>query len=233
MLATDGTWREADDARHDEWRALVGPALWASVALLLAIAIFLCARRLDGAFSESLAPIPLVVTAGGLLAWAVALRLRLRDRRALWLGAVTLVLFAVGCSAPGGRAVDWVVWLAVLGAYVLLPGRRGSPAIGPDNLATVVQQLSRSRTADGCETIRGSLVAEFAARERAAVLHVAFCPSFERLPTVESEIAEGPACEVKLAQILHQGARFEARLARASTRPQRVTIEFVATDRRA
>jgi hypothetical protein len=231
LLATDGTWREADDARHDEWRALVGPALWASVGLLLAIGLFLSARRLSGALSESLAPIPLVVTAGGLLAWAVALRLRLRDRRVDWLLAVVLLLFAVGCSAPGGRVVDWVVWLAVLGAFVLMPARRSSPAMGPDSLATLVQRLSRSRTADGCETIRGSLVAEFAAGERTAVLHVAFCPPFERLPTVESEIAEGPACELKLAQILHQGCRFEARLARASTRPERVTIEFVATER--
>ena len=51
----------------------------------------------------------------------------------------------------------------------------------------------------------------------------------ERLPTVEAERTSGPACEVKIAQILHQGARLEVRLSRASTSARTATIELVAS----
>jgi hypothetical protein len=233
VLATDGAWHEADDAGQNEWRAAIAPALMASVVLVLAVAMFLVARRLSGAFAESLAPVPLIITAIGLLAWATAVRLRLGDRRVDWLLAMVLALFAFACSFPGNRAVDWVVWVTTFAAFALVPARRSSPAIGSesDKVAAVLQQLTRSRTAAGCETIRGTLVAEFAAGERTAILHIAFCPPFEQLPTVEAEVAKGPACDVKLAQILHQGARLEARLARASTSAERATIEFSASDR--
>jgi hypothetical protein len=230
MLATDGTWREAEDVA-DDWRGAVAPALVASLVLALAVGAFLFARRVTGALDTPLAPAPLILTAGGLLAWSAAIRWRLRDRRADWLSALVLALFAVACSFPGNRVIDSLVWVTVFAAYGLIPARRSSPAIGsvssPDQL---IQQLTRSRTADGCETVRGTLLAEFAPGERVVVLHVAFCPPFDRLPTVEAEVANGPACDVKVAQVLHQGARLEARLSRASSTAQRVTIEILATD---
>ena len=230
MLATDGTWREAEDAVND-WRAVVAPALNASLALALAVAVFLFVRRLSGALETPLAPAPLILTASGLLAWSAAIRLRLRDRRADWLSALVLALFAVACSFPGNRWIDWVVWLTALVAYGLIPARRSSPAIGNSRtVEQLLQHLTRSRTADGCETVRGTLLAEFAPGERTAVLHVAFCPPLERLPSVEADAVNGPACDVKLAQVLHQGARLEARLSRASSTAQRVTIEILATD---
>jgi hypothetical protein len=231
MLATDGTWREADDAVDDWRRAVVAPALVASLVLALAVAAFLFLRRVSGALDTPLAPAPLVLTASAVLAWSAAIRLRLRDRRIDALAAVVLALFAIACSFPGSRAIDWVVWLAAFAAYGLVPARRSSPAVESASTANqVVQQLTRSRAADGCEAIHGSLVAEFAAGERTVVLHVAFCPPFERLPTIEAEAVDGPACDVKAAQILHQGARLEARLSRASTAAELVTIEFAATD---
>jgi hypothetical protein len=229
VLATEGTWREAEDAAG-EWRAVIAPALVASVGLLLVIVVFLCVRRLCGALAEPLAPIPLFITATGLLAWAAAVRLELRDRRIDWLAAIVLALFAFACSFPGIRAVDWLVWLIVFAAYGLIPARRSSPPKGSDTVTVqLLQELSRSRCSDGAETIRGRLVAEFAAGERLAILHVAFCPPFEQLPSMECEVGLGPACEVKVAQVLHQGARIEARLARASSTPERIEIEFVAS----
>jgi hypothetical protein len=231
VLTTDGTWREVDNA-GDEWRGAVVPALAASVVLVLAIAVFLLARRVSGALEVSLAPVPLIITAAALVAWASAIRLRLGDRRVTWLSAVVLALFAIACSFPGHRAIDWLVWLTAFAAYGLIPARRSSPAIGADsNSDQLLQQLTRSRAADGCEAVHGRLIAEFAPGERTAVLHVAFCPPFERPPSVEAEVVDGPGCDVKLAQVLHQGARLEARLSRASSAAQRVTIEILATDR--
>ena len=67
--------------------------------------------------------------------------------------------------------------------------------------------------------------------ERLAVLYVAFCPPLERVPSVSCEIAAGPLCDVKVAQIFHQGARIEARLLRASTDAAQVKISFLASER--
>jgi hypothetical protein len=231
LLATDGTWREVENA-VDDWRAAIAPALVASLALALAVAVFLFVRRVSGAFDTPLAPLPLLLTTGGLVAWSAAVRLRLRDHRVDWLSAVVLALFAVACSFPGSRWIDWGVWLAAIVAYGLIPARRSSPASESiTNSDELLQQLTRSRTADGCEAIHGTLVAEFAPGERIVVLHAAFCPPFERLPTVEAEAADGPACEVKVAQVLHQGTRLEARLSHASTAAERVNIDFAATNR--
>jgi len=230
MFATDGTWRDVDDA-GDDWRTVIAPALVTSLALALAVTVFLFVRRLSGALDTPLAPVPLVLTAGGLLAWSAAIRLRLRDRRADWLAAIVLALFAVACSFPGNRVIDWLVWLTALVAFGLIPARRSSPAgESVSDSDELLQQLTRSRTADGSETIHGTLLAEFAPGERIVVLHVAICPPFERLPSVDAEAADGPECDVKVAQVLHQGARIEARLSRVNTAAARVTINFVATD---
>jgi hypothetical protein len=186
---------------------------------------------MSGALESQLAPVPLALTAAALLAWACAVRLRLCDRRVDWLLSAVLALFAVACSFPGSRSIDWLVWLAVFAAYGLVPARPSLPAIGSDKRAEqVLQQLTRSRTSDGGDAIHGTLLAEFAPGERTTILHVAFCPPFEQLPSVKAEVVDGPACEVKVAQILHQGTRLEARLSRASTAAERVTIKILATD---
>ena len=185
---------------------------------------------MSGALDTPLAPLPLVLTAGGLLAWTAAIRLRLGDRRIDWLAATALALFAIACSFPGDRSIDWLAWLTVFAVYGLVPARRSSPAIGSDKRSEqVLQQLTRSRIADGSEAIHGTLLAEFAPGERTTILHVAFCPPFEQLPSVEVEVDHGPGCDVKLAQVLHQGARLEVRLTRASTAAQQVTLEILAT----
>jgi hypothetical protein len=231
MLATDGTWRDAE-AAGGVWHAAVAPALRASVLLLFVVAVFLTARRVSGALDAPLAPLPLALTAGGLVAWAAAVRLRLRDRRTDTLAAAVLLLFAVACSFPGHRAIDWIVWLASLAVFGLLPTRRCSQAIDLGTRAEqVLQRLTRSRTAHG-DVIHGLLVAELAPGERVATLHVAFCPPFEQLPRVEATAADNPECDVKVAQTLHQGARLEVRLAHISDAARAVTVEILATEHR-
>jgi hypothetical protein len=230
MLATDGTWRDVNDA--DNWRGAVVPAIVASLVLALVVAVFLVARRMSGALETPLAALPLILTAASLLGWAIAARLQLHDRRVDWLLAGVLALFAIGCSFPGERLIDWLVWMTAFAAYGLIPARRNPLAGEADKREEqVLQQLTRSRTTDGCETIRGTLIAEFAAGERSAIIHTAFCPPFERLPSVKCEAVGGPGCEVKVSQILHQGVRLEVRLSRASTAAQRVTLEILAADR--
>jgi hypothetical protein len=167
-----------------------------------------------------------------------------------WLPQLTLLLVAVACSYPGRRIVDWLVWLPAIVAISVGPqliirwrrhdaaptahGSSASPtinAIAPiDESGTLLQQLSRSRDADGREMVQGTMTAEFAPGERTAVLYVAFCPPFESLPQVEAEIADGPDASVKVAQVLHNGARFEVRLAQPTAEAATVSLEIVAHD---
>jgi hypothetical protein len=229
MFATEGTWREAERP-VESGRAFVDLALVASLAMMLAIGAFLMVRRATGAFESPLPAVPLIVTATGLLAWATAVRVHWRNHVSGWLLAAVLVLFAIGCSYPGVRTIDWLVWLPMCLALGLIPARRSSPAIDSDRATgQMLQEFTRARSADGVETIRGTLVAEFLPGDRLAILHIAFCPPFERLPTVRAARTAGPTCDVKIAQILHQGARLEVRLARASTTARRATIEFSAS----
>jgi hypothetical protein len=93
-----------------------------------------------------------------------------------------------------------------------------------------LQQITRYRAADGTHAIRGTLLAEFAAGERTATLHVAFCPPFERLPTVEAEALNGCFADVKVAQLLHNGIQIDVRLPEAADEHTTVTVELMACE---
>jgi hypothetical protein len=223
----------------------------ASVAFALAVASFLLLRRLAGALTEPLPPAALIATAGVALAWAWGVRIASTRWAAdesgrfvsVWAPAIVLLVLAVACSYPGGRIIDWIVWLPAMVANWLLPrshfhpARHSSPAIarsfpepslhGDEH---VVQQLSRIRTADGHDVIRGTLLAEFEPDERTVTLYAAFCPPFERLPHVEATTPDAAAAAVKVAQVLHNGVRLEVRLAKPTNQQRGVTVELHATE---
>jgi hypothetical protein len=93
-----------------------------------------------------------------------------------------------------------------------------------------LQRITRYRAADGTQAIHGTLLAEFTAGERTATLHVAFCPPFERLPTVEVETVDDSAADVKVAQLLHNGVQIDVRLPEPADENTSVTIELLAAD---
>lgn len=230
MLATEGKWQTREHAA--DWRRTVAPALAASLGLVILLAILLVARRLSGALAAPLPFAPLFLTAAALAAWAYVIRSWLDDWRPSAVAAVAIVMFAIGCSASSGRLVDWLAWSVALAAPFLAPTWSRRPSGSSRNPpAVTLQQLTRTRTADGVETVRGTLVAEFAPAERLAVLYVAFCPPLEQVPKVDCEVVAGPLCEVKVAQIFHQGTRIEASLLRASTTAVHVKISIVASER--
>jgi hypothetical protein len=94
----------------------------------------------------------------------------------------------------------------------------------------VLQNLTRVRTAEGHEAIRGTLLAEFQPGERQTTLHIAFCPPFERLPEVEANVADDSDADVKLTQVFHHGAQFELRLPEPVSEYANVEIELFAID---
>lgn len=232
----------------------------ASSPFVLAVALFLAARRVVGALSDPLPPLPLLAMAALLLGWVGAVRAALRGRASrpanllaspdkLLVGAswVSLLLVAFGCSYPGNRAVDWLVWLPTIalawfGSQISARVRHklnvrslfhhisGKPVASISPTDRIVQRLTRYRTADGRDMLHAELQAEFDRGERNSTLYVAFCPPFERLPQVNADISDDVLADVKMTQVLHNGAQLDVRLSSPGTERTTVNIELVASE---
>jgi hypothetical protein len=248
MRATDGTMRIA--AIQSEPSVLRVRFVSALTCAVLAIAAFFLTRRAIGALEAPLAVVPMLVTALLVAVWAILVR-ELSQRNAIVTALAILgtLMFAVACSYPGTRIIDWLVWPLVMFSTVLLPPL--SPQVDGDLEAVenvpvkimtdageeveadselVLQRVTRCRTADGQETISGQLLAEFAPGERQSTVYVGFCPPFERLPEIEVNLADDFDATVKPTQIRHNGAQFEVRLAEPAEECFRVLLEFAASD---
>ncbi len=92
----------------------------------------------------------------------------------------------------------------------------------------VVQRLTRSRAADGSETVAGRLRVPLAAGQRTGSVHVAFCPPLAAVPKISVEQLDGPESRIKTAQLLPYGVRFDLKLADAAEEPAFVLLRFTA-----
>lgn len=257
MPATDGTWRTTR-TRFAAHRPHVALLVVVSESVALALGLFLVVRRATGALASPLPTLPLVATAMILILWTLLFQLAWRASQVtttgepgtttfavvapdalftLWLPLLTTFCFAGTCSYPGDRLVDWLVWPAAItvlvwSSRVLSPARRSSPARARCAAAAdlMLQQITRYRTAEGNEAVRGTVVAEFAVGQRDATLFVAFCPPFERLPDVEAHLDDNSQATVKVAQRLHHGTQLEVRLAEQADEPLTVTVQFIAAE---
>jgi hypothetical protein len=95
--------------------------------------------------------------------------------------------------------------------------------------SNLTQQLNYRRSA-GSLSIDGWARADFAAGQRAATLHTAFCPAFSRAPQVESEPLDGPDCEIHPTLTLPWGVRWEVKLNRTAKEPTSVVLGFFAAE---
>ena len=91
---------------------------------------------------------------------------------------------------------------------------------------SVFQQVTRSRDGD-LERIAAHLRVEFAAGQRLAVAHVAFCPPLATIPDVAVEVTDGPDAAVNLTLIQPFGLRLEVRLEEPLDEPCEVTMEII------
>lgn len=246
--------------------------------VILAASALLLWRRLGGDAHASLPPGMLFATAAFAAVIVIGGRLLWREvsgevgrsegrtvSRFIDLGGTTaLVLFAVGCSYPGDRTLDWLAWAPAIGLDAWIRyGFRRQPAtpmarrshglanteaaihdLAPrpnDLLATLekqgsldetlLQDVRRTRTKDGIETVCASLRAEFVASQRHALLHVGFCPPLSHLPEVNARTSQGPAAEVRVVQAFAHGASLEVRLSKPAEEACSVLVELSATPR--
>jgi hypothetical protein len=213
-----------------------------SIFFVFVLSLFLFLRRTTGALNAPLAAPQLVATATVMCLWALIVR-EFTAKRATYfcVSLCTMLLVAIACSFPVARLIDWLVWLPAIGCVAILPlatrtqqppwGRRRLTSIDADaNPEHVLQQLTRFRMADGKDAIRGTLAAEFVVGERQTTVYVGFCPPFEILPRVETNANGDLEAEVKLTQVLHNGAQLDVRLSEPAEQAVAVSIEFFASE---
>ena len=94
--------------------------------------------------------------------------------------------------------------------------------------ADVYQQTTRGKNAAGSDVMSGYARADFAAGQRFAAVHLAFCPPFAREPSVTTHQADGPPVRIKPTQRAAFGTRLELKLDAIPSEATSVLIEFVA-----
>ena len=166
---------------------------------------------------------------------------------------VSSVVLAIGLLVclPGttlaGRLALWIALAAEeLFTWRLLIGRRPRGAVDaaaglsastrPDQSLPsgvpgkeVLQQLTRSRTADGGELLSGWLRVDLAAGQRTANLHVAFCPPFAQVPHISVQQIDGPEARIKAVQTLPHGVRFDLKVADEGPQASTLLLQFAAS----
>jgi hypothetical protein len=250
MHATDGI-RRTGSSRHFGRSWPLADVAVASLGLALLIACFLMFRRATGALSGPLPGSQLAATAVVLLVWALLVQLLVARKTsstvAYSLLFCVLLLFALACSYPATRLIDWLVWVPTIGTFLFakrlatsarrirerVPLTWSNPVLlkfDSNENEQVLQQLTRYRSTAGQDVVRGSVAAIFEAGERTSTLYVAFCPPFERLPKVDVEVVDDPSAVAKLAQVLHNGIQLEVRLTKPAQARHSLPVEFFAAE---
>ena len=211
--------------------------------------LLLLARRLMGAFTTELPWQTAIISA--LLTFAIITGLRILWRRAFpepmagesWIGwgaSLAMVLLAAGLIFPTEQSLAWLVWVPLL---LLDQGIRarlfGTPTLDVPEFSTLkptaprlsgeqVQQIIRTRDAEGRETIRATLRADFQSGQRHATVYVGFCPPLATMPEITVECADAPGAELKIVQAFAHGARIDVRLAQTTLEDRIVVLNLVA-----
>lgn len=214
------------------------------MAWLLLAGILVAARTL----SRSVRPLnlgQLVLAAVALVATAVIVRVAWRWAEAGWpvrRGILPLPLATAGvaiwtlalCSQSESPLGVMLFALIVAGEEAWawrLAIRRGSAKIRPRARARgdrVVQQFTRVVSADGQETIEGSVAVSVDRGSRMGAAHVGFCPPFPQRPEFELRPATDKGAVFKVGQLLPQGARIEVKLPQPAEAARMVSVQFVA-----
>ncbi len=90
------------------------------------------------------------------------------------------------------------------------------------------QRLSRLRTEDAADRMEGWVRVSCAIGQRSEVVHLSFCPPFEKTPELEVECHEGPDTRIKITQLLPYAARIELKLVQTPQEPVELLIGLSA-----
>jgi hypothetical protein len=163
-----------------------------------------------------------------------------------------IVSLASALAVASGTAVLWWHRLAphtaercsapVIPLAVSLPGSttqavREAPRFAAPRASGTANEASDSarrewtkRTAGeaGEVTLEGQVVAEFAAGQSVAALHIPFSPAFVRVPTFTCDVAEGHSVSARKPAVYRYGARVELKRAGDMSKPAQIEVRFRA-----
>lgn len=100
------------------------------------------------------------------------------------------------------------------------------PNAEPVDESLVTQQMTRSMTADGGETIAGRVRVDFGAGEKQSAAHLAFTPPLQNIPEVYVDQSSGPAASVTPGSVYAHGVRVDVRLEQAADEPTSIWFEI-------
>jgi hypothetical protein len=102
-----------------------------------------------------------------------------------------------------------------------IPGKSPDPPL---------QWMQRRLSEDGlCETVEGEFTAAFAAGQKQAVVHLAFCPPLPSVPELECEPLDGADVRWKLAVAQPYGVRIDVHRGGALDSPAEIRLAWFAT----
>jgi hypothetical protein len=197
------------------WRDWLSTSVPTVIAVLSAAAV-----SLDGSPRFGLVGLWALVVGAEAASWGVALERRQRSR-----GTVPIIRSKMGLS-PSPTPVSspsLVTDDAELESF-------DSP-VNPLDDPSASQFMVRRRDLSGRETIEGWARAEFVASQRHATVHLAICPPLDRTPECYAELSDGPAGEIKVAQVLPWGVRLEIKLDKPAEVPAIALVEFSIQER--
>jgi hypothetical protein len=212
--------------------ALSAPSIgWALAVLVTALAAALCAQSVVDRQRVNSRPLAwllrgaaVVLLAATLLAISWPVQMGWPLVLALWAAAI----LAEAAYLRFGRSIP--LWLQA-GFRPRWQAKAAPPAENriSDLLADDVrQQIVRVAKADS-EELRATLVESLEPSQQNAYSHLAFCPPFDRTPTVEFAQRSGPPARIRIGQLLASGVRLDIKLATPTDSPTKVTIQLIAT----
>lgn len=99
-----------------------------------------------------------------------------------------------------------------------------------DHVEQPDQWMSRTELDGGLgETVEGTVTVRFAAGEKTAVVHIAFCPPLPGIPELECEPTDGTQLRWKLAVAQPYGVRIDIRRSGDIDQPQAVPLAWFAS----
>ena len=229
------------------WRRLAGtisvplrPGLLLSVGglvVIVAVGVRLV-RRYDPAEPKSWLPdwlLPLLTTTAVVsLGAAVSLRGSATwGLLAFWAMLLGEELWAwrpaIWRRTPGGREARRSCRPREMAAHEKRPAQpRPAPVSDGGPGDDVLQQLTRSQAADGTDQLSGWLRTEFAAGQRTASVHLAFCPQFDKTPELSVDQVDGPELQ-RINKAVHSfGARLDLKLAEPAEKPLGMLLQVSA-----
>ncbi|MGE5194375.1 MAG: hypothetical protein ACM3U2_17950 [Deltaproteobacteria bacterium] len=105
-----------------------------------------------------------------------------------------------------------------------------SPARTPPGTGAPNSEAWMERTIDESGTVKlqGQVVAEFAAGQSVATVHIPFCPPFARIPEFECDAIDAPGVRPRTPAVFRYGARVELKRAGDTSHPARAKVRFHA-----